>query len=392
MKIHTKSIITLIISLIACCASIEAEDFTPAEKAQINIPTPGLFSKSKTFTVDFTSLRESEYSFPLPVGKARASGRGLTITTTRGDAVKAMFAGTVRLSRNIPGYGKGIVIRPRNGLETVYGGNAQNLVRAGSMVRAGQSIAIAGGEGDEARLIFEIMVNGRNINPQTLLSINSHKLQKHIFSFTDKGSSVVVAVNDAGEEEVEEKDESMVDLNRELTAAETNHVGITTPDLFEGRSSITINFAKYDSKDWCYPLRDSHVISPYGGKRHHSGVDIKTGPNDEIYAAFAGKVRFSKRYSGYGNVIVIRHASGLETVYSHNSKNLVSSGDWVKAGQAIALTGRTGRATTEHCHFEIRINGRAYNPALIFDHENHMLKKVKLVVNRSGKISVTESR
>ena len=236
------------------------------------------------------------------------------------------------------------------------------------------------------------MVNGRNINPQTLLSINSHKLQKHIFSFTDKGSSVVVAVNDAGEEEVEEKDESMVDLNRELTAAETNHVGITTPDLFEGRSSITINFAKYDSKDWCYPLRDSHVISPYGGKRHHSGVDIKTGPNDEIYAAFAGKVRFSKRYSGYGNVIVIRHASGLETVYSHNSKNLVSSGDWVKAGQAIALTGRTGRATTEHCHFEIRINGRAYNPALIFDHENHMLKKVKLVVNRSGKISVTESR
>ena len=102
MKIHTKSIITLIISLIACCASIEAEDFTPAEKAQINIPTPGLFSKSKTFTVDFTSLRESEYSFPLPVGKARASGRGLTITTTRGDAVKAMFAGTVRLSRNIP--------------------------------------------------------------------------------------------------------------------------------------------------------------------------------------------------------------------------------------------------------------------------------------------------
>ena len=64
-------------------------------------------------------------------------------------------------------------------------------------------------------------------------------------------------------------------------------------------------------------------------------------------------------------------------------------GDWVKAGQVIALTGRTGRATTEHLHFEIRINGRAYNPSLLFDHTNHCLKKVKLVANKSGNISVT---
>ena len=121
----------------------------------------------------------------------------------------------------------------------------------------------------------------------------------------------------------------------------------------------------------------------------HSGVDLKTKANDTIVAAFAGKVRFSKSYSGYGNVIVIRHASGLETLYSHNSKNFAKVGDWVKAGQAIALTGRTGRATTEHCHFEIRVNGRAYNPNLIFDHTNHSLKRVKLVANKSGNISVS---
>ena len=103
-------------------------------------------------------------------------------------------------------------------------------------------------------------------------------------------------------------------------------------------------------------------------------------------------MRFSKRYSGYGNVVVLRHASGLETLYSHNSKNLVKVGDWVKAGQVIALTGRTGRATTEHLHFEIRVNGRAYNPALIFDHPERALKKVKLVVNKSGRISVSKAK
>ena len=75
----------------------------------------------------------------------------------------------------------------------------------------------------------------------------------------------------------------------------------------------------------------------------------------------------SKPYYAYGNLVVIRHANGLETIYSHNCKNLVRSGDVVKAGQPIGLTGRTGRATTEHVHFETRINGQHFNPNLIFD-------------------------
>lgn len=390
-RIHYR-ILLLLFFFVFTGQSIGAEDITPAERTQINIPTPGLFEKSRTFTVDFSSLRESEYSFPLPVGKARIGGRGLEIITEKGDAVRAMFSGTVRLSRSMASYGNVIVIRHSNGLETVYGGNAQNLVKTGARVRAGQTIAIVGESGGKGRLLFEIMVNGCNINPQTLLSLSSHKLHKHIFAFTDRGSSVAVEINDADEARTSPPGDNAVDLDRELTEAEKNHVGSCNCDLFNGRSSITINFADYGEGAWSYPLRDSHVISPYGGRRNHSGVDIKTGPNDDVLAAFAGRVRLSKPYSGYGNVIVIRHPSGLETVYSHNSKNLVKVGDWVKAGQVIALTGRTGRATTEHVHFEIRINGRTYNPGLIFDHTTHSLKKVKLVINKSGKISVSEIR
>ena len=94
----------------------------------------------------------------------------------------------------------------------------------------------------------------------------------------------------------------------------------------------------------------------------------------------------SKPYSAYGNVIVVRHPSGLETVYSHNSKNLVQSGDTVKAGQPIALTGRTGRATTEHLHFETRINGQHFNPNILFNMKTEALRHecIRCTKNANG--------
>ena len=130
------------------------------------------------------------------------------------------------------------------------------------------------------------------------------------------------------------------------------------------------------TQHWCYPLPGAKVISPYGarGGRSHSGTDLKTKPNDNILAAFDGEVVFSGNYYGYGNLIRIKHDNGLETYYSHNSKNLVKQGDHVKAGDVIALTGRTGRATTEHLHFETRINGQHVNSARFFDHTTHQLR------------------
>jgi murein DD-endopeptidase MepM/ murein hydrolase activator NlpD len=96
-------------------------------------------------------------------------------------------------------------------------------------------------------------------------------------------------------------------------------------------------------------------------------VDLKTKNKDKIYAAFDGEVVFSGPFSGYGNLVRIKHANGLETYYAHNSKNLVKKGARVRAGQAIALTGQTGRASTPHLHFETRVNGNPKNPAIYFD-------------------------
>lgn len=376
--------------------AILINEFTPIEQQQISMPTPGLFEKSKSFTVDFSILKGDEWSFPLPVGQVRKlSPKRLDIYTTKGDAVKAMFAGTVRLARYNTSYGNVIVVRHQNGLETVYGNNAQNLVKVGEKVKAGQTLAIVGPDPvqkDSALCRFEMMVNGCLINPQTLLKVHSHKLRLHTFMFTDKGKTVDVSLLDMEAEDVEEKDpyadNPHVDMEEEFTAAEQRIVSAQTQGLFDKSNTITIDFSKYGETAWCFPLKGAKLISPYAGKRRHSGVDLKTKANDSVLAAFEGKVRFSANYAGYGNVVVIRHACGIETLYSHNSKNLVKAGDWVKAGQVIALAGRTGRATTEHVHFEVRVNGKHYNPTIFFDCKEQKLKPIKVVVNKNGKLNV----
>lgn len=158
-----------------------------------------------------------------------------------------------------------------------------------------------------------------------------------------------------------------------FTAFETQHVRVQTPGLFDGITQFVIHLDSIPASDYCFPLPGGKVISPFGGKRRHAGTDIKTRANDTVRAVFGGIVRMSKPYSGYGNVVVIRHPNGLESVYSHNSKNLVKSGDKVKAGQPLGLAGRTGRATTEHVHFEFRVNGQAFNTDMIINYDNNTL-------------------
>lgn len=344
--------------------------FTALEQSSISVPTPGLFTRSNAFNIDFGILKPEEYSFPLPVGKAEVKGgQALEITTVKGDAVKAMFNGYVRLARRTAQYGNTIVIRHDNGLETVYANNAQNLVSVGSRVKAGQTIAIVGSDNGKTYCLFAIMVNGGWINPETVINPKSHKLRSQVLQCRKSGKNVSVTVIN------QEKDES-TSLDPDVSN-----------DDYENGSSLKIDLQKIEKQHWAYPLPDAKVISPYGdrGGRGHSGVDIKTKANDEVLAAFDGIVERSGPYFGYGNYIVIRHAYGFSTCYSHQSKNFVKAGQKVKAGEVIGLTGQTGRATTPHLHFEIRFCGKAIDPAIFFDHANHALKAQTLTVKKGQK-------
>lgn len=362
-------------------------EFTAAEQQQVSIATPGLFAQSQAFNVDFEIFRAKEYSFPLPVGKASLTNGNsvMRIETSKGDAVKAMFDGYVRLSRKTESMGNVIVIRHDNGLETVYANNAENLMKVGQHVDAGQTIAIVGTKEGETYCDFSIMVNGARINPETIIELKSHKLRRQTVQFRKIGSRINITViggKDSSVSKNDKNDRNDKETNKKSGSSRGDHAMTLDPDEVYDPFTITNTFRldleKIEEHAWAYPLPDARVISPYGGARRHSGVDLKTKPNDEIHAAFDGEVVASGPYYGYGNCIRIKHAYGLETLYSHQSKNMVKKGDKVKAGQVIGLTGRTGRATTEHLHFEVSFGGKRLDPAIIFDHSNHKLKAVTL--------------
>lgn len=362
-------------------------EFTAAEQQQVSIATPGLFAQSQAFNVDFEIFRAKEYSFPLPVGKASLinGNNVMRISTAKGDAVKAMFDGYVRLSRKTESMGNVIVIRHDNGLETVYANNAENLVKVGQSIDAGQTIAIVGTREGETYCDFSIMVNGARINPETIIELKSHKLRRQTVQFRKEGNRIgikVIGGKDSSVSKNDKNDRNNKETNKKSGSSRGDHAMTLDPDEVYDPFTITNTFLldleKIEEKAWAYPLPDARVISPYGGARRHSGVDLKTKPNDEIYAAFDGEVVASGPYYGYGNCIRIKHAYGLETLYSHQSKNMVKQGDKVKAGQVIGLTGRTGRATTEHLHFEVSFGGKRLDPAIIFDHSNHKLKAATL--------------
>lgn len=376
-------------------------EFTAAEQQQVSIATPGLFAQSQAFNVDFEIFRAKEYSFPLPVGKASLTNGNsvMRIETSKGDAVKAMFEGYVRLSRKTESMGNVIVIRHDNGLETVYANNAENLMKVGQHVDAGQTIAIVGTKEGETYCDFSIMVNGARINPETIIELKSHKLRRQTVQFRKIGSRINITViggKDSSVSKNDKNDRNDKETNKKSGSNRSDHAMTLDPDEVYDPFTITNTFRldleKIEEKAWAYPLPDARVISPYGGARRHSGVDLKTKPNDEIYAAFDGEVVASGPYYGYGNCIRIKHAYGLETLYSHQSKNMVKKGDKVKAGQVIGLTGRTGRATTEHLHFEVSFGGKRLDPAIIFDHSNHKLKAATLHLTKGKGVKSVMNR
>jgi lipoprotein NlpD len=118
-----------------------------------------------------------------------------------------------------------------------------------------------------------------------------------------------------------------------------------------------------DSPDFQWPVTGP-VTSTFGRRWRswHRGLDIQADPGAPIVAAASGVVVASGFEPRYGQRVTIEHEGGFVTVYAHNERNLVDVGQAVAGGQVIAIVGRTGRATGDHVHFEIRYDGRVYNP------------------------------
>jgi murein DD-endopeptidase MepM/ murein hydrolase activator NlpD len=98
------------------------------------------------------------------------------------------------------------------------------------------------------------------------------------------------------------------------------------------------------------------------GSSFHDGIDIGASEGTPIRATEAGEVIYSDQLRGYGNIVIVRHAGGIVSVYAHNETNLVREGQGVARGEVVARVGSTGRVTGPHLHFEIRRNNAAEDP------------------------------
>lgn len=148
---------------------------------------------------------------------------------------------------------------------------------------------------------------------------------------------------------------------------------------------IRINLVK-DSTEFCFPIKN-FITSPYGWRerwnRPHRGVDIALRTGDKIYCCFDGIVRIARPLGAYGNLVVVRHYNGLETVYGHLSKIHVKPMQKVKAGTVLGLGGSTGRSTGPHLHFEVRFQYEAFDPEWILDFKTYTLRTKKLYLDKT---------
>ena len=122
------------------------------------------------------------------------------------------------------------------------------------------------------------------------------------------------------------------------------------------------------------PLRYYYITSPYGMRtnkktgvtRFHHGVDLASTWNAELRPSASGIVSFAGRNGSFGNVVRVRHAHNIETVYAHLSSINVATGDFVTEDIVLGKVGNTGRSDGMHLHYEILINDKSINPALFF--------------------------
>ncbi|MDO8519315.1 MAG: M23 family metallopeptidase [Deltaproteobacteria bacterium] len=129
----------------------------------------------------------------------------------------------------------------------------------------------------------------------------------------------------------------------------------------ESRAPIVTEQSLSERFIWPVTGRVSSGFGPRRG-RAHDGIDIIAPRGTPILASAGGEVLYAGRISGYGNLVILKHPGNFFTAYAHLSQTHVRKGNRVRQGKVIGNVGRTGRASANHLHFEIRRKTRPQNP------------------------------
>lgn len=157
-------------------------------------------------------------------------------------------------------------------------------------------------------------------------------------------------------------------------------------DLTQKQDTTEIILEDHLRCDYNHPFPGvvtSH-FGPRGRSRYHYGIDIDLETGDTVKCAFEGTVRISRKSSTFGNVVVVRHKNGLETIYAHLSQLGVAIGAHVEAGDMLGLGGNTGHSRGSHLHFEVRYKGMAIDPESVISFDQCHLKVDRIYLDKSS--------
>lgn len=211
--------------------------------------------------------------------------------------------------------------------------------------------------------VLLILLLGR-VSPQTFDFIKSEyeRVMSSNTSTDAVASSVEAAVSKIIEGTGTQKQSVSVSTNftQKIPSAEDGEA-VAVMSLFKSDEEITV------------PVHGK-ITSPYGNRTNpvsgeylfHAGIDIAADSGTPVRAAYNGVVASVGSNDVSGNYISLVHTDGSETFYCHCQKITAEKGDVVRAGEAIALVGSTGRSTGSHLHFEITVDGNLVDPLLYF--------------------------
>jgi murein DD-endopeptidase MepM/ murein hydrolase activator NlpD len=146
----------------------------------------------------------------------------------------------------------------------------------------------------------------------------------------------------------------------------------TTPAPFATKTMNSLRYTPVASNRWQWPV-NGRVIQNFGPQRDgvaSQGITIAAAEGDPIRAAQTGEVAYvGENVRDYGNMVILRHADGTLTAYSHARAITVTKGQQVAAGSVLGFVGQTGSAKTPQLHFAVREGARAVDPLSKLPHE-----------------------
>lgn len=167
-----------------------------------------------------------------------------------------------------------------------------------------------------------------------------------------------------------DKDQVQASLDQLYALRSSAETGVATAGLqFGVRNASLLDWAKASAAPTLWPVEGrisstfGERIDPFNGEgAFHSGMDISSNYGHPVLAPADGRVVYADMMGGYGRLLTIDHGHGITTRYGHLSGYAVRPGQTVRRGQVIAYVGASGRVTSPHLHYEVRINDVPVNP------------------------------